>query len=62
MAISISGNRVTARRTNSSDGNDCVYTGTIDSSGRSVTGTYACNRYATNKPPGVQQFNARRLF
>lgn len=34
------GNSISISRTNSSDGNDCNYTGTI--SGKSVSGTYYC--------------------
>lgn len=42
MAINISGNRVTIKRSKSSDGNDCDYSGTIANDGVKVEGTYTC--------------------
>ena len=41
-AITIEGNRVSIRRTSSSDGNLCTYEGTIQSDGVTITGTYTC--------------------
>lgn len=35
-----SGNQISVSRTNTSDGNDCNYTGTV--SGKSISGTYFC--------------------
>jgi hypothetical protein len=45
LTIIISGNRVTIERRNSSDGNDCKYSGTIANDGVTVEGTYTCTRY-----------------
>jgi hypothetical protein len=42
QTISINGNRVSVRRTNVSDGNDCEMEGTIAEDGVTVTGTYRC--------------------
>lgn len=44
LTINIFGNNVQVLRRNSSDGNDCTYTGTIAADGRTVTGTYTCIR------------------
>ncbi|XID92300.1 hypothetical protein ACF3MZ_28170 [Paenibacillaceae bacterium WGS1546] len=44
LTINILGNNVQVLRRNSSDGNDCNYTGTIAGDGRTVTGTYTCIR------------------
>ena len=46
------GNTVTVIRTNSSDGNDCTYTGTIQPNGKTVTGTYKCEKYTP--PEGLE--------
>lgn len=46
MTINVTGNQVTIARRNSSDGNDCDYTGTIAPDGVSVQGTYRCTRYS----------------
>ncbi len=45
LTISSQGNQVSIARRNSSDGNDCDYTGTLAEDGVSVTGTYTCNQY-----------------
>jgi len=50
IAISRSGNSVVAKRTNSSDGNDCTYSGLIDASGKNVSGTYSCTKMGRNIP------------
>ncbi|MFC5471557.1 hypothetical protein ACFPPD_23045 [Cohnella suwonensis] len=44
LTINVFGNNVQVQRRNSSDGNDCNYTGTIAADGRTVTGTYTCTR------------------
>ncbi|WP_334077587.1 hypothetical protein [Paenibacillus sanfengchensis] len=44
LTIYIFGNFVFVLRQNSSDGNDCVYTGTLSGDGRTVTGTYRCDQ------------------
>jgi hypothetical protein len=45
LTITRSGNSVTVSRTNSSDGNDCTYTGTIQADCKTVSGTYHCKRH-----------------
>lgn len=44
LTIFIFGNFVFVQRRYSSDGNDCIYTGTLSGDGRTVTGTYRCTR------------------
>lgn len=44
LTINIFDSNVQVLRRNSSDGNDCNYTGTIAADGRTVTGTYLCTR------------------
>ena len=44
LTIDIQGNFVNIRRRNSSDGNNCNYTGTISRDGRTVSGNYTCNQ------------------
>lgn len=44
LTINIFGNNVQVLRRNSSDGNNCDYTGTIAGDGRTVTGTYTCTQ------------------
>ncbi|MEK5059780.1 hypothetical protein BK126_27050 [Paenibacillus sp. FSL H7-0326] len=44
LTINISGNNVQVLRRNSSDGNNCTYTGTLAADGRTVTGTYTCTQ------------------
>ncbi|MBG9793743.1 hypothetical protein ABD76_15015 [Paenibacillus dendritiformis] len=44
LTINLFGNNVQVLRRNSSDGNDCAYTGTIAGDGRTVTGTYTCTQ------------------
>lgn len=44
LTIYIFGNFVFVLRQNSSDGNDCVYTGTLSGDGRTVTGTFRCDQ------------------
>lgn len=44
LTINRSGNFVTVQRRNSSDGNECDYTGNIGPDGRTVTGTYRCTQ------------------
>ena len=48
LDMSVQGNQVTVRRTQSTDGYDCVYTGTI--TGNQVSGTFGCNRFAGQIP------------
>ncbi|MBI1745106.1 MAG: hypothetical protein HYR55_00780 [Acidobacteria bacterium] len=43
LEITFQGNRVSIKRRQSSDGNDCDYDGTL--SGRTVSGTYHCTKY-----------------
>lgn len=40
-------NKFIIKRKNSSDGNDCDYTGTLESDGRTVTGEYKCTHGGT---------------
>lgn len=42
QTITMNGNRVSIRRTNVTDGNDCEMEGTVAPDGVSVTGTYRC--------------------
>jgi FecR protein len=42
--LTIQGNRVSIRRTQSSDNNPCSYEGTIAQDGATVTGTYTCDK------------------
>jgi hypothetical protein len=42
LTIYIQGNSVTVNRRQSSDGNDCDYTGTLEKDSNSVQGTYKC--------------------
>jgi heat shock protein HslJ len=44
LRIYVYGNFVYVQRRNSSDGNDCDYTGYIAQDGRTVSGSYRCNR------------------
>ena len=44
LTISIIGNSVSVSRTNSSDGNDCTYTGTLNADCTSASGTYSCTQ------------------
>lgn len=44
LTINIFGNNVQVLRRNSSDGNNCEYTGTLSGDGRTVTGTYRCTQ------------------
>ena len=44
LTITISGSSVSVSRTNSSDTNDCTYTGMLSADCSSVTGTYTCTR------------------
>jgi hypothetical protein len=48
LQMSLAGNQVTIRRTQSTDGYDCTYTGTIH--GNQAGGTFGCNRFAGYKP------------
>jgi hypothetical protein len=43
LTIYVQGNSVTVNRRQSSDGNDCDYTGTLAKDGNSVQGTYKCS-------------------
>lgn len=51
LTINIDGGAVTVQRYNSTDGNDCNYTGTL--SGNTVQGTYSCT-----KVPGTFRWSA----
>jgi hypothetical protein len=44
LTITITGSSVSVSRTNSSDSNDCTYTGMLSADCSSVTGTYTCTR------------------
>lgn len=44
LTINITGNQVRVLRRNSSDGNNCDYTGTLSSDRRTVTGTFRCTQ------------------
>jgi hypothetical protein len=44
LTITLSGSSVSVSRTNSSDSNDCTYTGMLSSDCSSATGTYTCTR------------------
>lgn len=48
LKITRNGNNIVVIRTNSSDDNNCAYTGTVSDDGRSVTGTYTCDRGGGN--------------
>ncbi|MBL8343148.1 MAG: WSC domain-containing protein [Rubrivivax sp.] len=48
LQMSLVGNHVTIRRTQSSDGYDCTYTGIITAN--QASGTFGCNRFAGQKP------------
>src|SRR5687767_9787266 len=52
LDISLSGNRITVRRTDTAEfgGNVCNYTGTLDSDGTTITGTYSCRTGERNIP------------
>lgn len=44
LTIYVNGNSVRVERRGSSDGNNCVYTGTIARDGKSVSGNYTCDK------------------
>jgi len=48
LVIAVHGVQVSVTRTDSSDGNNCNYTGTLN--GNSVTGTYSCTQYTPPVP------------
>jgi hypothetical protein len=50
LTIIIEGNSVFIDRQNSSDGNDCAYTGTIDFDTMTVKGSYRCTRHPDPVP------------
>ncbi len=50
LTITVTGNQVTIARRNSSDGNNCNYTGTIASDGVTVEGTYICDNLTEPRP------------
>jgi len=45
LTISRSGNQVRIERTNSSDGNNCTYEGTVGPDGQTVQGQYGCTKH-----------------
>jgi hypothetical protein len=57
LTITIVGTNVTVNRTDSADGNNCVYTGTL--SGVMVTGTYSCTIY---QPPAPGAWSATIVY
>ena len=48
LEMSLNGNQVTIRRSQSTDGYECVYTGTLQ--GREASGTFGCNRFSGQLP------------
>jgi hypothetical protein len=48
LEMSLQGNQVTIRRSQSSDGYECVYTGAIN--GNQASGTFGCNRFSGQLP------------
>lgn len=48
LEMAVQGNQVTIRRSQSTDGYECTYTGTI--SGDQASGTFGCNRFGGQKP------------
>jgi hypothetical protein len=54
LDITITGLQVSIVRTESSDGNNCTYQGTLSADGLSVAGTYSC----TLNPPSNPNWNA----
>lgn len=50
MTVTLSENTVNIARRQSSDGNDCDYTGTIQADGVTVEGTYTCKKGANQTP------------
>jgi len=53
LTIQVQGDSVNISRRQSSDGNDCNYSGRLAADRRSVSGTYTCNRF-----PGPYAWNA----
>ena len=48
LEMSLQGNQVTIRRSQGTDGYECVYTGTI--TGNQAVGSFGCNRFSGQKP------------
>jgi hypothetical protein len=44
LTITVTGSSVSVDRTNSSDGNDCTYTGMLSADCMVVIGTYTCSK------------------